>query len=162
MLISFDVNHRPGLWPDKNEALSQIRSVVSFCDILKVNEVELELLTGSRDPVQGVPLILAEGVDLVAVTLGERGSYFATMEHHGFIPAINLIEVDPLGCGDAFTAGILVEISKERKSIPNFSLDDLERIFRFSNAVGALASTSKGAISSFPERSLVEELISRT
>jgi sugar/nucleoside kinase (ribokinase family) len=160
-LISVDVNHRPGLWPDKNDALIHIQSLVRICDILKVNETELEILTGTRDPGKGIPVLLAEGVNLVAVTLGEKGCQFATKETCGFIPAYKVIEVDPLGCGDAFTAGMLVKIVEEKKTISNLLNDDLVRIFKFANAVGALTSTRQGTISSFPERPEVEELISR-
>jgi sugar/nucleoside kinase (ribokinase family) len=160
-LISFDVNHRPGLWPDKNEALLHIRSLVSTCDILKVNETELEILTGTQDPGKGIPVLLAEGVNLVAVTLGEKGCYYATKETYGYIPAYKIIDVDPLGCGDAFTAGMLVKILEEKKSISHLLNDDLLRVFRFANAVGALTSTRQGAISSLPKRSEVDQLISK-
>ncbi len=161
-LISFDVNHRPGLWQEKTEALSRIRSLIRSCDILKVNERELELLTGSQDPKQGVSLLLAEGVKLVAVTLGENGSYFGTSEYTGFVPTCKILAVDPLGCGDAFTAGMLVKILEAQKNISCLKREDLENIFRYANAVGALTATKRGAISSLPERSEVDKLVSRT
>ncbi len=52
-LISFDVNHRPGLWADKTHALEEIWKMVALADLLKVNERELHLLTGSNDPETG-------------------------------------------------------------------------------------------------------------
>jgi len=161
-LISFDVNHRPGLWPDKTEALFHIRSMVRNCDILKVNETELEILTGTRDPGKGMSVLLAEGVNLVAVTLGEKGCHFATLDTCGYIPAYKVSGMDPLGCGDAFTAAMLVKILEAKKTISNLLNTDLVGIFRFANAAGALTSTGQGAISSFPERPAVDELISRS
>ena len=161
-LISFDVNHRPGLWLERTEALSQIQSVIRSCDILKVNEVELEMLTGSSDPKCGIPLLMVEGVKLVAVTLGKKGSYFATNKHNGYIQAFRIIDADPVGGGDAFTAGMLVKLLEAKKTISRLNLGDLERIFRFANAVGALTSTSKGAISALPDRAAVDELVFKT
>jgi len=70
--------------------------------------------------------------------------------------------MDPLGCGDAFTAGMLVKIWEEKKDISHLLNADLVRIFRFANAAGALTSTGQGAISSFPERTAVDELISQS
>jgi sugar/nucleoside kinase (ribokinase family) len=134
--------------------------MVRNCDILKVNENELEILTGTRDPVKGLPILLPEGVNLVAVTLGEKGCHFATKETCGLIPAYKVINIDPLGCGDAFTTGMLVKILEAKKPISHLLNTDLVGIFRFANAVGALTSTRQGAISSFPERPAVEELIS--
>jgi sugar/nucleoside kinase (ribokinase family) len=162
MLISFDVNHRPGLWEDKTEALSQIRSLIRSCDILKVNEFELELLTGTPDPKHGIPLLLAEGVKLVAVTHGKKGSYYGTKDHSGHNDGFQVIDIDSLGCGDAFSAGMLVKLLEIKKDISYLDQVDLETIFRFANAVGALASTVRGAISSMPMRSKVDELVSRT
>ncbi len=159
-LISFDVNHRPGLWQEKSDALSQIRSLIRSCDILKVNEVELELLTGSSDPKHGIPLLLGAGVQLVAVTLGKKGSYYGTNEHSGYIDAFQVIDIDSLGCGDAFSAGILVKLLEVQKEISHLTRDDLEKIIQFANAVGALVSRGKGAISALPDRSSVDELIS--
>jgi sugar/nucleoside kinase (ribokinase family) len=136
--------------------------LVRSCDILKVNENELEILSGTRDPGKGIPLLLAEGVSLVAVTLGENGCHFATFDTCGYIPAYKVTDMDPLGCGDAFTAAMLVKILEAKKNILNLLNTDLVGIFRFANAAGALTSTGQGAISSFPERPAVDELISRS
>jgi len=45
-LISFDVNYRPDLW-SRSEARDRVMATLPDVDLLKVNEVELELLTGS-------------------------------------------------------------------------------------------------------------------
>jgi fructokinase len=70
--------------------------------------------------------------------------------------------MDSLGCGDAFAAGVLVKMMEIEKDISYLGQVDLETIFRFANAVGALVSTVRGAISSMPMRSNVDELVSRT
>lgn len=88
-------------WEDKIEALKHI-------DILKVNEHEMEVLTGYNVP-ELAALRLAEwGVKEVLITLGSLGSliYAENKFHH--IPAYPPKEVvDATGCGDTYVAGYL-------------------------------------------------------
>ena len=88
-------------WEDKMEALKYI-------DILKVNEHEMEVLTGYNVP-ELAALRLAEwGVKEVLITLGSLGSliYAENKFHH--IPAYPPQEVvDATGCGDTYVAGYL-------------------------------------------------------
>lgn len=88
-------------WEDKMEALKYI-------DILKVNEHEMEVLTGYNVP-ELAALRLAEwGVKEVLITLGSFGSliYAENKFHH--IPAYPPQEVvDATGCGDTYVAGYL-------------------------------------------------------
>lgn len=46
------------------------------------------------------------GVDLAIVTLGADGLFYATSEEHGRIPPLAIAVVNPVGAGDALTAGI--------------------------------------------------------
>lgn len=88
-------------WNDKMEALKHI-------DILKVNEHEMEVLTGFNVP-ELAALRLAEwGVKEVLITLGSLGSviYAENKFHH--IPAYPPKDiVDATGCGDTYVAGYL-------------------------------------------------------
>ena len=88
-------------WEEKIEALKYI-------DILKVNEHEMEVLTGYNVP-ELAALRLAEwGVKEVLITLGSLGSliYAENKFHH--IPAYPPQEVvDATGCGDTYVAGYL-------------------------------------------------------
>lgn len=88
-------------WEDKIEALKYI-------DILKVNEHEMEVLTGYSVP-ELAALKLAEwGVKEVLITLGSLGSliYAENKFHH--IPAYPPKDiVDATGCGDTYMAGYL-------------------------------------------------------
>lgn len=88
-------------WKDKEEAYPYI-------DILKANEHEMEVLTGSRDAVEAARHLAGKGVKEVVLTLGSEGSliYSGGMEYH--IPAFQPREVvDATGCGDTYMAGYL-------------------------------------------------------
>ena len=88
-------------WAEKKEALKYI-------DILKVNEKEMEVLTGHRDPEKAALQLAEWGVKEVLITLGSLGSViYAEGEFHR-IPAFPPKElVDATGCGDTYAAGYL-------------------------------------------------------
>ncbi len=88
-------------WKDKLEALRHI-------DVLKVNEYEMEVLTGHAEA-HDAALQLAEwGVAEVCVTLGNYGSVILENDHFYDVcayPPSSL--VDATGCGDTYSTGYL-------------------------------------------------------
>ena len=93
-------------WPEKREALR-------YVDILKANEHEMEVLTGSTDPRQAAQILADMGVKEVVLTLGDQGSLiFSDGEFHE-IPAYPPKDVvDATGCGDTYMAGYLYKRSQ--------------------------------------------------
>lgn len=84
------------------------REILAHTDIIKVNEHEMEVITGSTDP-RAAALRLAEwGVKEVCVTLGSEGSIILADGKFYDIPAYEPKEiVDATGCGDTYSAGYL-------------------------------------------------------
>lgn len=151
-LVSFDVNYRPSLWPGPDAAVNAIRELLPRADVIKVNEEELRLLTGSDDLDAGGAALLAAGPSLVVVTLGARGSAYRSAAAAGFVPAFAVPTVDAIGCGDAFMAGVLVGLLGGAGGAWPQRLDDahLRPILRYANAVGALTATRAGALPALP------------
>ena len=88
-------------WKDKSEALRYI-------DILKVNEHEIEVLTGLKDPHAAAMRLHEWGVKEVLLTLGSYGSIIYDGEHFYEIPGYPPHKmVDATGCGDTYAAGFL-------------------------------------------------------
>ncbi|MCE2617565.1 PfkB family carbohydrate kinase [Phocaeicola oris] len=88
-------------WPEKLEALKYI-------DILKINEFEMELLTGYSDPIDAAKQIGDWGVKEVLVTLGSLGSIIYADKHIYKIPAYPPKRIiDATGCGDTYATGYL-------------------------------------------------------
>ena len=161
VLVSFDANLRPRLWPSLKAARTAIMEGVRTCDICKLNGVELEFLSGITDPAQGVEWVLEQGPALSAITVGGDGVFFGNTQARGHVPAFEVVEVDTTGCGDAFVAGLSAGVCD---AIGDLSLADLpahklSEIFRFANAVGALAATATGAMTALPTRQQVENLL---
>lgn len=90
-----------------HELLDEI--IPAYVDVLFANEIEAETYTGL--PVCEAALLLAEKVDVVVVTLGEKG---AMVCHNGEITTVSTtpcIPVDTTGAGDYFAAGFLYGLS---------------------------------------------------
>jgi len=154
-LISFDVNYRPTLWESPQRALEEVTAMIPQADLLKVNEVELELLTGSQDPAASRRL-LEMGPALVVVTLGPHGSYFALAGGGEAVPAFQVKAVDATGCGDAFIAGLLCRLITADDWRTNLTPAFLRETLRYANAVGALTAQTMGVIPALPTSAQVE------
>ena len=88
-------------WTDKLEALKYI-------DILKVNEHEMEVLTGHKDIKQAALQLAEWGVKEVLITLGSLGSVIYAEGRFHKIPAYPPKDiVDATGCGDTYATGYL-------------------------------------------------------
>lgn len=94
-------NVYPVDWTEKKEALKYI-------DILKVNEHEAAVLTGSSDYGEAIHLLHEWGVKEVLLTLGSEGSLIYAENTLHRIPAYPPKEVvDATGCGDTYMLGYL-------------------------------------------------------
>ncbi len=150
-LVSLDVNYRPGLWSGPEAAASAVRAVLPFVHLVKVNQAELVLLTGTDDPVAGSEAICHVGPTTCIVTLGADGSWYRVGAAARFAPAFAVHAVDATGCGDGFMAGVLVRLIAAGDEWPACLKEDtLGPAVRYGNAVGALTATQRGAIPALP------------
>jgi len=75
-----------------------------------------------QDALEAAKSLVAQGVDIVLVSLGEFGVVYATSETSGYITAIRTAIVDPTGAGDALNAAVIYGLLNQ---IP---LDDAVRL----------------------------------
>ena len=86
-------------WKEKREALKYI-------DILKVNEYEAEVLTGTPHLHKAAEILASWGVKEVLLTQGSFGSTLLADGQFYDIPAYEPLNVvDATGCGDTFVMG---------------------------------------------------------
>lgn len=88
------------------KGLETLRPLIRKCFVVLPNESELRLLTG-KSCEEGAEALLAEGVNVVAVKLGERGCYVTDGKESHFVPSYKVDVVDTTGAGDAFCTGFL-------------------------------------------------------
>lgn len=102
-LVSFDVNHRPGLW-DAKEAGPVLAECARQADIVFVGRDEAETLWGTGDPDE---LYAAFKPQHLVVKDGAVGATDVSASGSVFVPAHAVDVVEVVGAGDAFAAGYL-------------------------------------------------------
>ena len=98
-----DLKVYPIDWKDKLKVLKNTY-------YLKVNEIEMETITGLKDAHEAAKLLHSWGVTEVIITLGSEGSLIYVDDTFYEIPAYAPHEVvDATGCGDTYSAGYLYQ-----------------------------------------------------
>ncbi len=134
------------------------KSIFPLVDYLVPNELEAQELcalegnacTSMLDFVEVATSIVDLGVGTVIITRGEKGAVWSTATASGQAAAFRIVPVDTVAAGDAFCGGLATALNEGRP---------LNEALRWASAAGALAATRKGAVSSIPRRSEVEELL---
>ena len=120
-------------WADKREILANT-------DIIKVNEHEMEVITGLTDPRQAALQLAEWGVKEVCVTLGSEGSIILAEGKFYDIPAYQpLLLVDATGCGDTYVMGYIYRRAQGA---------NVEEAGRFAAAVSTIKLEHSGPFSS--------------
>lgn len=91
-----------------------LEPIIRRTHVLMPNALELKLLTGEADYRKGADFMLEKGVTIVAVKLGSSGCYVTDGREQHLIPALNVRVVDTTGAGDAFCAGFLYGLLKDK------------------------------------------------
>ncbi len=133
----YDINLR-GWTP---EIRKTVRETLKKVDVVKVNELELaklqEEFDSNAEPLHFLNQLIAEfELSLAALSLGAEGCLLTDGTRAVRVPGIPVSVVDTTGCGDAFTAGLVVKMLEDAS---------LEEMAQFANAVGAFVATQKGA-----------------
>ncbi len=153
VLVSFDPNYRPLLWPSEGEARSAMEEALQYADILKVSDEELELITGTADLEKGAAGLFNRGIRVIYVTLGAKGCFFYGPAGFGSVPSFPVNAIDTTGAGDGFWGTVLYHLcGKSREELAQISRSEMGEIAMFSCAAGALTTTKKGAIPGIPTR----------
>lgn len=154
-LISFDPNYRANLWPSEADAIYTIKQALPLCDLLKLSEDELELLTGTSDLEQGCAQLTEIGIIMVLVTLGERGVYYHYLGKTGTIPGVACKVADTNGAGDTFIGAVLAKLCQKDLSAP-IPIPQVEEMLAFANKAASITVSRSGAIPAMPTLAEVE------
>lgn len=161
-MVTYDLNWRPSLWPDHAAARQRILEGFEGTTVAKVSDEEWAFVLGTEDFADGARAILDRGVQLVVRSEGADGASFATAACSGHVEPFGIDCVEPTGAGDAAMACLIIELLEHwrRGTGPGeLTPDELTRIVRRANAVGALACTQVGAIPSLPTAAEVEAFL---
>jgi fructokinase len=145
-LVIFDVNLRQDFWG--REVIEESLRASRWA---KLNEDELTVLRdllalGGASTSQTLAALRRRyGLELAAVTRGERGCLVQTDDEEIAVPGVSVVVADTVGAGDAFTAGLLACVLEGR------SLDDAAG---FANRLAARVAASPGATPVIDRRDL--------
>jgi len=119
------------------------------------NEVEAEMMTGIHvDSLEAAKkaaqVFYDKGVEVVLITLGERGVFISDHGREEIISAFKVDAVDTTGAGDAFNGGLLTALAEGK---------DLWEASRFANALAALSVQKIGTTPAMPSREEVESFL---
>ena len=116
--IVFDPNIRPAVLSDRNEYVKKVEKWVEISSAVKVSDEDLNWLYPGKSIDEIVKNWLEEGVQIVVVTLGDKGITAYRENEQLYVDAVKVVVADTVGAGDTVGA-VLVE------AIVNNGLDKL-------------------------------------
>ena len=154
--VAFDVNLRPSLWSDLDEARAPCERLAILSSLVKLSLDDAMGLYGPEiSPEDAIARVLALGPGAVVLTDGDRGSWFASRHDPAVrhVPAFEIAAVEPTGAGDAFSAALVARSIDSGWAPP--TIDDV----RYASAAGALATAKRGAWEGLPTRQQLEAFL---
>lgn len=95
------------VWDAKGNWLKNIDSSFPYLDYFLPNLEEARAMTKKENPKDIAKFFIDEGVKVVAIKMGERGSYVTNGKEEYYLPIFPVEVKDTTGAGDAYVAGFL-------------------------------------------------------
>ena len=154
LLVSFDPNYRPFLWPQAAQARQAFEEGMRCADIIKVSEEEVAFLLGQENAAQGAAELAKQYDALVLASCGARGALAANPSGLlGRAEALPVTVADTTGAGDAFLGTILAALAgKERAALHCMTEQEAVELLHLGCMAGSLTASKLGAIPALPEK----------
>jgi sugar/nucleoside kinase (ribokinase family) len=140
-----------------------LRKALPWTDVFHCNADEAASIVGARDPVRAAASIGRLGAKNVLVTLGGEGCVAAVAGEMIRFPAFDVRVVDPTGAGDAFSAGIILNVHRflaRGRGAADLSVAEWRDILLYASACGAVCTTGVGTTTAVDSRK-VEALVKK-
>lgn len=118
---------------------TDLTGLLHLVDVFLPNEDEARAFTGFTDPRDQLRALQHMGADTVIITRGAHGVVAGRAGTTWRCGAYQMAVIDPSGCGDAFTSGVIVGLL-QRWSMPE--------TLRYASAIGASATRALGTTQS--------------
>ena len=125
------------------KGLTALKLMIERSFVMLPSKNELKILTGKKYD-EGSKILIKKGVSIVAVKLGERGCYVTNGKESYLVEPYKVKVVDTTGAGDAFCAGFLYGLIKNK---------DLYECGKFGNFVASRCIEKVGAREGLPRLS---------
>lgn len=158
-IISFDPNLREPLWETLEDARAQIETGLSYCNVLKISDNEIQWFTGEKDYSAGVKRIREKySIPLIFVSMGRQGSrayYGDKMVEVAPFLVENTIETT--GAGDTFCGCVLHFVLEH--GLASLTEEQLKEMLTYANRAASLITTRRGALCVMPSKEEIEALL---
>ncbi|MFE0810841.1 sugar kinase [Streptomyces sp. NPDC058794] len=152
-LVSFDVNHRPGLWRGDTDGARVLLDLARGADLVFVGEDEAWGLGGPEAVRAALPepevLVVKQGASGATAFRRTVGADGTEATHVTTVPALTVDVVAAVGAGDAFAAGFL---SATLRDLP------VRERLRHGHLMAAAALTVPGDLAEPPARGHADRL----
>ena len=159
--ISVDPNLRMPLWKSENDAKEAIDLALSYADIIKISDYEIEFLTGERDVTKGAKILCEKyKPHILFATCGKDGAFVLKDDiiiHHPCFDCVKTI--DTTGAGDSFCGSSLKKLLDYNLDFASLTKENLFDIIKYASGAASLATTKYGAISIMPNDEEIQNLI---
>jgi fructokinase len=141
--IVFDPNIRPAVLGDRNEYLKKVEKWVEISSAVKVSDEDLNWLYPGKVIDEIVNRWLEVGVELVVVTLGDKGITAYRRNEQTSVDAVKVVVADTVGAGDTVGA-VLVEAIVEN-SLDRLTGEVLKSMLNRAAKAAAITVSRTGA-----------------
>lgn len=158
VLVSYDPNYRASLWESEEDAVEWMRNPLPLVDLIKLSEEELPLLTGTADPEAASRYLEELGIQLVLITMGEKGAFYRWQGKTGLVPGVATTVADTNGAGDTFLGAALSRLTaRGDRPLEKLTAEELEKVLAFANRAASITCSRSGAIPAMPTLDELEE-----
>lgn len=161
VLVSVDPNLREPLWKDLDDAKAAMRRVLSYADVIKISDYELEFLYGETDvPAAAKRLYEEYRPKILFATCGKDGAYLLKDDlvlHHPCFD--NVGTIDTTGAGDSFCGTALSRLLDYDLDFAALDEAKCKDLLRYASAAASLATAKRGAIPAMPAPAEIAALL---
>ena len=125
-------------------------SLLEHVDVFVPNEDEARILTGETLPALQAKALRKAGARVVVITRGADGLFADDGERAVEMGIFKVPVVDPSGCGDCFTAGLIAALLRGWDTV---------RSLEFASAIGAIGATALGCTDGVPSFAEAERFL---
>ena len=147
-----DLDHRHHLWHKGDDARRWAREAAKRATVVLGNIEELEMATGTRDPVAGAAALLDLGAKIAIVKRGGEGVYARTASEEVTVPPVEIPVLNGLGAGDAFGGALCHGL---------LAGWPLRRTLEAANAAGAIVASRLACADAMPTLAEIENVLAR-
>ena len=132
--------------------------LLKLTDIITPNESEAATLTGievkdETSMLANAKFFFERGIKMVIITVGGRGSFFATPDDHALIPPFPAKVVDTTAAGDTFIGSLASQLE--------IDLSNIRKAMLYASHASSLTIQVAGAQNSIPTREAILNVINQ-